>query len=114
MAHSNDLIVSRMQELELALQEEQNQSSDPIDLDDTPATAHEKIAETFRPQVWKKYLDIGGKESKVIFSDIYDLPEQNELRNDCKQIVGKLKALRKYFVVPEEKKIMESDGEWTK
>ncbi|KAI5751251.1 hypothetical protein M8J77_005750 [Diaphorina citri] len=79
-----------MQELELALQEEQNQSSDPIDLDDTPATAHEKIAETFRPQVWKKYLDIGGKESKVIFSDIYDLPEQNELRNDCKQIVEKL------------------------
>ncbi|XP_026685223.1 TBC1 domain family member 23 [Diaphorina citri] len=79
-----------MQELELALQEEQNQSSDPIDLDDTPATAHEKIAETFRPQVWKKYLDIGGKESKVIFSDIYDLPEQNELRSDCKQIVEKL------------------------
>uniref|UniRef100_A0A8D9F8L9 TBC1 domain family member 23 n=1 Tax=Cacopsylla melanoneura TaxID=428564 RepID=A0A8D9F8L9_9HEMI len=87
-----------MQELELALQEEKQGAEDsltgpgPIDLEDnvSPANAHQSIAETFRPEVWKKYLDISGKESRVIFSDIYDLPEQNELRNDCKQIVEKL------------------------
>lgn len=82
-----------MQELELALQEEQEAQKGPSEIelqDDSSSNVHEKIAENFRPEVWKKYLDINGKESRVVFSDIYDLPEQNELRNDCKQIVGEL------------------------
>ena len=43
-----------------------------------------------RSRVWQSCLDCQNKSNQMnFFHEIFDLPEQNQLRNDCKQVVGK-------------------------
>ncbi|XP_014259368.1 TBC1 domain family member 23 isoform X2 [Cimex lectularius] len=46
------------------------------------------ISETLRPEIWKSYLDISTKS--IFFDEIFDLPEQSILRQDCQNFVAKL------------------------
>lgn len=49
------------------------------------------IPEYFRPAVWKACLDIKRKGNQISqFNEIFDLPNQNSLREHCQQFVDKL------------------------
>uniref|UniRef100_T1IWL1 TBC1 domain family member 23 n=1 Tax=Strigamia maritima TaxID=126957 RepID=T1IWL1_STRMM len=43
-----------------------------------------------RTHLWQDYLDVKEAGKPLIFDEIFDLPEQNQLRNDCQQLVEKL------------------------
>ncbi|KAK7591044.1 hypothetical protein V9T40_002657 [Parthenolecanium corni] len=77
---------SWIQELETALKEEYDQESfQPTDED------VDNITEIARPNVWQSCLDVDNMESKMdSFDDIFDLPEQKILREDCLRFVSKL------------------------
>lgn len=48
------------------------------------------IPASLRAEVWQVCLDVQDKGNQLIlFNEIYDLPEQNVLRDDCQQFVGK-------------------------
>ncbi|XP_031632147.1 TBC1 domain family member 23 [Contarinia nasturtii] len=49
------------------------------------------IPETLRPDVWQICLDVRYKNDQMaLFNEIFDLPFQTELRNDCSVFVDKL------------------------
>lgn len=49
------------------------------------------IPESLRPDVWQICLDVRYKSDQmVLFNEIFDLPFQTELRNDCSTFVDKL------------------------
>nr|CAG4643848.1 EOG090X03TX [Lepidurus arcticus] len=74
-------------ELELALAEER-------EADDIRALCMgHVIPDQFRPQVWLKYFGIVSSLAKSplsLFNQIFDLPQQEILREDCKRLVGNL------------------------
>ncbi|KAK0079921.1 hypothetical protein PV325_000631 [Microctonus aethiopoides] len=44
-----------------------------------------------RPDVWQACLDVIDRGNQLIhFNEVFDLPEQNLIREDCQQLVGKL------------------------
>lgn len=49
------------------------------------------IPEALRPDVWQICLDVRHKSDQMaLFNEIYDLPFQNKLRDDCDNFVDKL------------------------
>lgn len=71
-----------MKELELALAE-----------DCSPSKVYgicqgQSLPEELRPEVWKACLGIKDSIKQITFDEIFDLPEQNILREDCQQFVG--------------------------
>ena len=49
------------------------------------------IPEVLRPDVWQICLDVRHKNDQMLmFNEIYDLPNQRQLRRDCDMIVDKL------------------------
>ncbi|KAE8750647.1 hypothetical protein FOCC_FOCC002627 [Frankliniella occidentalis] len=48
------------------------------------------INENLRPIAWQKCLDVGRSAFHAPLSEIFDLPEQKLLRQDCQQFVAKL------------------------
>ncbi|KAG8236298.1 hypothetical protein J437_LFUL017982 [Ladona fulva] len=50
-----------------------------------------KIPDSLRADVWQICLDVQDKGNQfILFNDIYDLPEQEDLRKICKKFVDKL------------------------
>lgn len=44
-----------------------------------------------RPDVWQACLDVIDRGNQLNqFNEVFDLPEQNIIRDDCQQLVGKL------------------------
>ncbi|OAD61433.1 TBC1 domain family member 23 [Eufriesea mexicana] len=44
-----------------------------------------------RPDVWQACLDVSGRGNQINqFNEVFDLPEQNVIRDDCQQLVAKL------------------------
>lgn len=88
---------SRIQELETALKEEYESESfrrndengeyefENFHQDDETG---DNITEIARPNIWQTCLDVNTIESKMdLFDDIFDLPEQKVLREDCQNFV---------------------------
>ncbi|XP_075224896.1 TBC1 domain family member 23 [Lycorma delicatula] len=50
----------------------------------------QSVPEALRPNVWRACLDVNGSANQIMFNEIFDLPEQNILREDCQQFVAKL------------------------
>ncbi|XKL63696.1 hypothetical protein PGB90_006060 [Kerria lacca] len=75
-----------IEELETALKEEyENDGYSRTDED------VDNITEIARPNIWQSCLDVNNVENKMdIFDDIFDLPEQAVLREDCQHFVSKL------------------------
>nr|CAD7259186.1 unnamed protein product [Timema shepardi] len=49
------------------------------------------IPESLRAEVWQVCLDVQDKGNQlVLFNEIFDLPEQNLLRDDCQKVVANL------------------------
>lgn len=49
------------------------------------------IPEALRPEVWQVCLDVKSKQDQLVhFNEIYDLPFQSKLRQDCHNFVEKL------------------------
>lgn len=75
-----------IQELETALKEEYN--SDELRRSDEEV---DNITEIARPNIWQSCLGVQNTDSKIdLFDDIFDLPEQKVLREDCLHFVSKL------------------------
>lgn len=75
----------RMGELNTALAEECTRS------DIYSICRGKLIPEHLRPAIWKVCLDIKQKGNQIAqFNEIFDLPNQNVLREDCQQFVDKL------------------------
>lgn len=81
----NFLILFRLIELESAL-------LDDCTVNDIYAICRGKaIPEALRPDVWQICLDVRHKSDQMaLFNEIYDLPFQNKLRDDCDNFVEKL------------------------
>ncbi len=76
------MFVRRIQELETALKEEYEQNVD-------------NFSEIARPNNWQDCLGVSDVESKIdTFDDIFDLPEQKILRDDCLRFVSKYNYVR--------------------
>lgn len=72
-----------MEELETALKEEYENEGFRCSVEEV-----DKITEIARPNVWQACLDVTEIQSKMeIFDDIFDLPEQKILREDCQNFV---------------------------
>lgn len=78
-------VFHRLIELESALLDECN-------VNDIYSICNGKaIPETLRPDVWQICLDVRYKNDQMaLFNEIFDLPFQTELRNDCSAFVDKL------------------------
>lgn len=65
---------------------------DDCNVNDIYSICHGKaIPENLRPDVWQICLDIRYKNDQMaLFNEIFDLPFQAELRNDCSTFVDKL------------------------
>ncbi|RZF36047.1 hypothetical protein LSTR_LSTR005863 [Laodelphax striatellus] len=50
----------------------------------------QSIPPSIRPTVWKSCLGVEASTSQMMFDEIFDLPEQSVLREDCQQFVDKL------------------------
>lgn len=49
------------------------------------------VPANLRPDVWQACLDVTDRGNQLIhFNEVFDLPEQNFIREDCQQLVGKL------------------------
>ncbi|XP_012266854.1 TBC1 domain family member 23 isoform X1 [Athalia rosae] len=49
------------------------------------------VPANLRPDVWQACLDVTDRGNQLIhFNEVFDLPEQNILREDCQQLVAKL------------------------
>ncbi|XP_012281046.1 TBC1 domain family member 23 [Orussus abietinus] len=49
------------------------------------------VPSRLRPDVWQLCLDVTDRGDQLIhFNEVFDLPEQNVLREDCQQLVAKL------------------------
>lgn len=47
-----------------------------------------------RPDVWQACLDVIDRGNQLShFNEVFDLPEQNIIREDCQQLVGKLNCM---------------------
>lgn len=53
----------------------------------------QSVPEDLRSEVWKACLGIKDSNKQIAFDEIFDLPEQNILREDCQQFVGKCQLL---------------------
>jgi hypothetical protein len=48
------------------------------------------VPDFLRAEVWQTCLQVQDKGNQlVLFNEIFDLPEQNILREDCQQFVGR-------------------------
>ncbi|XP_054261795.1 TBC1 domain family member 23 isoform X2 [Macrosteles quadrilineatus] len=74
----------RVRELETALSEECNSSMV------YGICQGQSVPEELRAEVWKACLGVKDCTKHIIFDEIFDLPEQNTLREDCQQFVDKL------------------------
>lgn len=74
-----------MQELETALKEEYEQNV----FSSAAEEEVDNIAEIARPTMWQKCLGVSELDNKMDMFDIFDLPEQNILREDCQLFVCK-------------------------
>lgn len=72
-----------MKELEVALYQECNSSTVYA------ICQGQSVPEELRSEAWKACLGIKESSKHVTFDEIFDLPEQNILREDCQQFVGK-------------------------
>lgn len=73
----------RIAELQSALNEE------GIGQDGDEDIYHGKlIPDSLRPEVWKNLLAV--REQHFYLDDIFDLPEQNVIRQDCQEFVGEI------------------------
>ncbi|XP_014216220.1 TBC1 domain family member 23 isoform X1 [Copidosoma floridanum] len=49
------------------------------------------VPANLKPDVWQACLDVTDRGNQLIhFNEVFDLPEQNTIRNDCQQLVNKL------------------------
>lgn len=49
------------------------------------------VPTNLRPDVWQACLDVINRGNQLSqFNEVFDLPEQNIIRDDCQQLVGKL------------------------
>ncbi|XP_022187885.2 TBC1 domain family member 23 isoform X3 [Nilaparvata lugens] len=63
------------------------------DCDDVPTfdiCQGQSIPACIRPTVWKSCLGVPVLANQMMFDEIFDLPEQSVLRDDCQQFVDKL------------------------
>lgn len=65
---------------------------DDCNVNDINAICHGRtIPESLRPDVWQVCLDVRHKSDQMsLFNEIYDLPFQTQLREDCNKIVERL------------------------
>lgn len=80
----------RVRELETALSEECNSSMV------YGICQGQSVPEELRAEVWKACLGVKDCTKHIIFDEIFDLPEQNTLREDCQQFVGKFVLMKVY------------------
>ncbi|XP_046664875.1 TBC1 domain family member 23 [Homalodisca vitripennis] len=73
-----------VKELETALAEECNSSTV------YGICQGQSVPEDLRAEVWKACLGVKDSYKHITFDEIFDLPEQNILREDCQQFVDKL------------------------
>ena len=49
-----------------------------------------QLPSSLRPDAWQACLDVTDRGNQLIhFNEVFDLPEQNIIREDCQQFVGK-------------------------
>lgn len=73
-------------ELEAALLDAESLSASDI----YAMTKGQPIPANLRPDVWQACLDVTNRGNQLIhFNEIFDLPEQNLIRKDCQELVGK-------------------------
>lgn len=86
------LLYYRIQELETALKEEY--ANDNLRRSDEEV---DNITEIARPNIWQSCLGVRDVDSKMdTFDDIFDLPEQKILREDCLHFVCMYRNSRIY------------------
>lgn len=50
----------------------------------------QSVPVNLRPDVWQACLYVTDQSDQINqFNEVYDLPEQNVIREDCQQLVGK-------------------------
>lgn len=57
------------------------------------------VPSNLRPDVWQACLDVTDRGNQLIhFNEVFDLSEQNIIREDCQLLVGMLKINLKILV----------------
>lgn len=79
------LSFNRVLELEAALLDAESPSASDI----YAISKGQPVPVNLRPDVWQACLDVTDRGNQLIhFNEVFDLPEQNFIREDCQALVG--------------------------